>query len=381
MARPVEATRHAFVDLLRGYALVVMIETHVVNAYLPEATRHTPFFFWLSFVNGLVAPAFLFASGFSFMLQADRQWDDWLRFGPALRRRLRRIGFIAIIAYYSHLQGLKLSRYVERYDDRQLWKETLQVDILQCIVASLLVVTALVIVVRTRRLFALVAGGFAIAIALLTPAVWAHDFEKQLPLSLALYLAPHGVSLFPLLPWTAFILAGCVCAYLFLRHPSAGWDARRIKRATLVALGMILIGMAGRYVPVALPGASSYFTTSPLYVLVRLGFVLLLALVLLGLEKSRGFAPRSILTAGQESLLVYGVHLWLIFAVLRGKHLGPILGLEAGFAGCLATAAAVAFALLALSRWWQRLKRSHPLGVRRGVAAVVLLTIVVFVLR
>lgn len=62
------ATRHGFIDLLRGFALILMVETHVVNAYLPEAHRSTPFFFWLSFVNGLVAPAFLLAVGFSLIL-------------------------------------------------------------------------------------------------------------------------------------------------------------------------------------------------------------------------------------------------------------------------------------------------------------------------
>src|SRR5512137_2256527 len=76
------AARYGFIDLLRGFALVVMIETHVINAYLPAASRHSWFFFWLTFFNGLVAPTFLFASGFSLMLQGRRNWEDWLHFRP-----------------------------------------------------------------------------------------------------------------------------------------------------------------------------------------------------------------------------------------------------------------------------------------------------------
>jgi len=73
---PAKAPRYAFVDLLRGFALVMMIETHVCNAYLPFALKKgSEFFFWLSFVNGLVAPAFLFASGFSIVLQSNSQWE------------------------------------------------------------------------------------------------------------------------------------------------------------------------------------------------------------------------------------------------------------------------------------------------------------------
>lgn len=57
---PAKATRYGFIDLLRGVALVVMVETHVMNAYLPLALKKgSDFFFWLAFTNGLVAPTFL----------------------------------------------------------------------------------------------------------------------------------------------------------------------------------------------------------------------------------------------------------------------------------------------------------------------------------
>ena len=79
------AQRYGFIDLLRGFALVVMIETHVVNAYLPLALKKgSTFFFWLAFTNGLVAPAFLFASGFSLVLQSNHQWDNWLSLSRAV---------------------------------------------------------------------------------------------------------------------------------------------------------------------------------------------------------------------------------------------------------------------------------------------------------
>ena len=103
--------RYIFVIFWRGLALIVMIETHVINAYLPAVSRHTEFFFWLSFVNGLVAPAFLFASGFSLVLQAHRNWEAWLRFGPALRKQMRRLGFILLVAYYLHLPYFGISKF------------------------------------------------------------------------------------------------------------------------------------------------------------------------------------------------------------------------------------------------------------------------------
>jgi hypothetical protein len=84
---------------------------------------------------------------------------------------------------------------------------------------------------------------------------------------------------------------------------------------------------------------------------------------------------------GQESLLVYGVHLWLIFAVFRGKHVGPILGLEGGYAKCFLLSAVVTVFMLWLAGWWQKLKRDYPTRVRHAQAAAVIIMILVFVLR
>jgi hypothetical protein len=76
---------------------------------------------------------------------------------------------------------------------------------------------------------------------------------------------------------------------------------------------------------------------------------------------------------------VYGVHLWFVFAVLRGKHIGPVLGLQAGYAGSFVLSALVAALMLWLAGLWHGLKTRHPLGVRWGQAITVTAMIVVFV--
>ena len=54
--------RIEYIDLLRGWAVIVMIQTHVFNAVLRPEITTTASFQWLKFVDGLVAPSFLFAS-------------------------------------------------------------------------------------------------------------------------------------------------------------------------------------------------------------------------------------------------------------------------------------------------------------------------------
>jgi uncharacterized membrane protein len=364
-------TRFGFVDLLRGFALVVMVETHIVNAYLPLATRETALYFWITFFNGLVAPTFLFAAGFSVMLQADRQ-SFW--------RQLRRLGFIALVGYYGHMTHFELSRFLAPQEPR-VWLESLQVDILQSIVASLLFVHLLIWVFRDRDRFTWAAGAVAAGVMLLTPVVWAHDFRGRVPLFFALYLNPHGSSLFPLFPWISFLLAGVFTSRLFLRAQRTQSQAKFFAWLCAAGGAAIAAGFFGRRLPWTLPGDVNYFTTSPLYVLLRLGWVALFCAALWRWEKSGRWIPAIVRTAGQESLLVYGVHLWLIYAVLRGRHLGPRLGMVHGWAWSFAASAAIIVLMLGLAKLWNFLKRDYPLAVRWWVASATAFMILRFVLR
>ena len=376
------AKRYGFVDLLRGFALVVMIETHVMNAYLPlELKRGFPFFFWLSFINGLVAPTFLFASGFSIILQGNSQWDNWIHLRLPFWRHMRRLGFICLVAYYSHLQGFRLSRYFSRWDDGPMWERTLQVDVLQCIVVSLLIIQLLIFILRKKTLLPWALGFVAVSVALATPLVWNYDFRGNLPLTIALFLNPLGISLFPIFPWLSFVLAGGLAGWLFLRSADPTRLRAFMRNITLLGVLMILGGHLLRYSPYTLPGFVNFYTTSPLYVMIRIGCVLLIMALLYRMEMGGKWIPKPILLAGQESLLVYGVHLWIIFAFLRGKALGPILGKQMGYPGCFLLSIAIIVAMLLLAKYWHSLKKNYPTFTRRAQTVTVLIMIAVFVLN
>jgi uncharacterized membrane protein len=375
------AKRYGFVDLLRGFAIVVMIETHVMNAYLPMALkRGSPFFFWLSFINGLVAPTFLFAAGFSLMLQGNSQWENWIRLRLPFWKQMRRLGFICLVAYFTHLQGFSLSRYLTHWNDRQMWLRTLQVDVLQCIVVSLLVVLLLILVLRRKPLLPWALGLLAVCVALSTPWMWSSDLTGSLPLSVALFLNPHGVSLFPVFPWICFVLAGSFAAFFFLKSVEANKIPVFMGIIACLGILMIAIGLLFRNTPHTLPGYTEFYTTSPLYLLIRMGCVLLFTTALYRLEINGRWIPRPIALAGQESLLVYGVHLWFIFAFLRGRHLRHFFGLQMGYLGCFLLSAAIIVLMLVLARYWHVLKRNYPTFTKRAQAAIVLIMIAVFLL-
>jgi len=109
--------------------------------------------------------------------------------------------------------------------------------------------------------------------------------------------------------------------------------------------------------------------------------VLLICALLYWLEKYIHWIPKPVRLAGQESLLVYGVHLWVIFALLRGKHVGPVLGLEAGYVRCFIMSAIIIVFMLWLARNWHALKTNYPRFTKLAQAAAVIIMIIVFLLR
>jgi hypothetical protein len=66
-----------------------------------------------------------------------------------------------------------------------------------------------------------VADGRGLAAALATPWFWAQDFTGRMPLPLALFLNPHGVSLFPIFPWISFVAAAVLALQILPWRPAA----------------------------------------------------------------------------------------------------------------------------------------------------------------
>jgi len=378
--KPGAAQRYGFVDLLRGFALVVMVETHVINAYLPVPSRNTSLFFWLSFVNGLVAPSFLFASGFSVLLQARRKWEDWIRLGPAFWKQVRRLGFILLAAYYLHLPHFGLSRYITA-QDQSFWKRALQVDVLQCIVVSLLAIDAIILLTRKPAIFFWSALSIGVAGMLVTPLAWSQDFTGRMPLVLALYMNPHGVSLFPIFPWASFVLAGACASHLFLNSAARGADARYMRNTFAAGLALIAVPLFARSMPAFSFWNVGFYRTSPLYVMIRLGCVLILCATLYAMERRLGWMPRAIRLAGQESLLVYTLHLLLIFSILRGKAVSSLLGREAGYIPCLVISAAIVVLMIWIAGIWHGVKRDRPRSARQALAALIGINLIVFLVQ
>ena len=365
MQQPSPKKRIEFIDLLRGWAVIVMIQTHVFNATLTPATTGSGFFEVIRFIDGLVAPSFLFASGMAYAVTTRRKMADYLSFGTPLVRQVGRLLFIMLIGYSLHIP--RFNYYHLRYEaGATAWQVFWQSDVLQCIAASLLFLQAMLLVLRSEtRLYRTMIGVTA-AVVLATPLVWGQDFWQVMPVPLASFMNGLHFSLFPLFPWSAFLFAGALTGYYYLRArdeqerlPDA--VPTMMKRALLagaacIALSFVLHPLAERIYP-----TYDYWKFSPSFYLLRLGLVMLLCGGLYFYENRAGVSARSVVALmGRESLLVYTTHLLLVYGKFGPFTFTDRVHQSFTYPEAILTTLVLFLLMYALALVWSRIKTSPP---------------------
>jgi uncharacterized membrane protein len=352
------ATRLLFADWLRAWALLVMIETHVFNAFLAPQFRELAWFGNLNFLNGMVAPSFLFVSGFVFLIASQKRLDQLRELGKPLWQQVRKVGMVWLIGYALHLPTYWIPSLITSTTPEH-WSRFYRVDVLHCIAFTWLLLLATVVAIRGDRLRSAVWLGAAAAFSWLAPFMYSVDFPAHLPEPLAGYLNDKTQSLFPIFPWSGFMLAGAACASWFLAARSRGKEKRFM--TGLAATGLAMVALGYTLPPLGfLPKAeSASWQADPRTFLLRLGIVLLLLGVCWVYGLFRAPAKSVLLDVSHESLFVYVVHLLVIYGpVWQGSSLAWYLGGKRhGPLWCLAGSVMLAAAMMAGARGWSAWKK------------------------
>lgn len=360
---PLKGKRIEFIDLLRGGAVLVMIETHMMNATIDPALRSSAAFGWITFINGLVAPAFTFASGLAYAVATRRKINDYLAFGKPLFLSIRRLLFVIMIGYLLHIPKFNFHQLLHETTEES-WQAFFQADVLQCIGVSLLIIQALLLLLRTERRLYTVLLVLSVAIAFLSPIVWAIDWRRFLPLPIAGYMnGLHFPSFpgFPLFPWSAFILAGAVVGYYYIEAKQRNAEQRFFNRMIWVGLGLMVFSTliepaASRLYPVY-----DYGRFSPSFFFLRLGLVILLCSLLFSYEKRFSVSPKSLVTlAGRESLIVYAVHLFLLYGNFGKFNFARAVNHTFGYGEVVAATLFLTGLMIVLALVWDKLRRMNP---------------------
>lgn len=308
-----------------------MIETHVFNSLLKPFLKEEGWFHLLNFFNGLVAPSFLFVSGWAFVVASTRKLEDFRHFGPAFWQQLKRIGLVWILGYALHLPGFAYSA-LRSPGNEAAWQSLLQVDILHCIAPGLLVVFTIRMLVKTEARLEQVLWLGVFVIVLVSPGIWARESLEQLPKAISGYLREHAYSLFPLFPWLGFLMLGSACAITYGRADEAEGKLSLVRRMALLGIVLIALGYVFAHYGFPWPYGSRSVRAHPVFFALRVGYVFLWVWVCWQLQKHPAIPSGWIMTLSRESLLVYVAHIVFLYhlplgsasvARIYGKSLSP----------------------------------------------------------
>jgi uncharacterized membrane protein len=373
--------RLVFIDLLRGWATLVMIEVHVVNAMLLSEFRGASWFSALNFINGLVAPSFLFVAGFVFVIASERKIADARRYRSVFWKQIARILLILSVGYLLHLPFFSFQRIVTETTSKG-WLVFFQADILHCIAVGLLILFALRLWIREDKPFvvSMLIGGWVFVLA--APFLWEIDFIPLVTPVVAAYMNGIHYSQFPVFPWLAFMLFGGITAVSYITAEQGGRVFSWVRSVLWLGVGCMVVGALAPLLPVHIPFVSEDIRANPFFFLLRFGIVLLLMVACYAFAESRGTKRSFVLTVSKESLLVYAAHLMVIYGDFwSGRSLARIFGKTFSIAEAFAAALALMLLMIALAYAWDRLKRRSRALSRVVTYATVGIGAVIFFIR
>ncbi|PKL83598.1 MAG: hypothetical protein CVV24_04255 [Ignavibacteriae bacterium HGW-Ignavibacteriae-3] len=374
-----QKNRALFIDLLKGLALIVMVEVHVFNALISPELKNTWLFARLNFINGLVAPAFSFASGLVFVLSMQRGAEELRTFGKVFWRKLSRIGLILLIGYSLHLPYFSLTKIL-RNQTQPVLESLYTVDILQLIATGLIVLFFAKIFIKNEKRFFNFSLLMTVLVLVLSPVMWSIDFSNHLPLLFSNYFNRMHGSLFPLFPWWAFVFSGAYVAKYYIQAKNENKEPEFAKRLIYYGTAFYLISVILMYF--IFPLFDIGVRPNPLWFTERFGVILLsLGIFWFYLNKKENYKSL-ILDVSRESLLIYWVHLQLIYRELIGaRSLVQISNQNYNFLECTVVTIILIGLMLVLAKAWNGLKGKYPLYTKRFTAAVIGISLLIFLVR
>lgn len=350
-------TRLVAVDAVRVLAMILMIQGHTLDVLLTPNSQFTSWYnLWL-FCRGFTAPMFMTLAGFGFAMATLRRWDDHLHFGPAVAKRLRRFAFFVLLGYSMRIPVHSLRDL--RWAGPNAWQSFLQVDVLQTIGFTLIALQLLVLTLKSPRRLAIITGTLALVVAFTAPLAWNSPLVNSLPMALKSALIGTTGALFPLLPWSAYIFLGATfgVAYVLMGQSNPSW----LRKAVPLGLLLLAAGIALERTSLHLYGQANFWPTTPHLFIARIGFVAAALGLATFVERSIPFSPRTIQSLAEESLLVYFVHVALLYGSNWNPGLKQYLGGTMDFAHAYLLVIALVAVMITMAYFWNRAKKDHPI--------------------
>jgi uncharacterized membrane protein len=309
-AAPAPATKRsrlAYIDWLRGLAVLLMIQAHSIDAWLLPEARPGRFYRASQFLAGAPAPLFLFLAGLALVLVLTRMAERGATQAAVVRDGLRRGAQVVGYAVAFRLLAFATSGFRD-------FRNLMRADVLNCIGLSMLACAVLVFSLRSWRARLISALLLTLAFCLLAPLAWDSLPATALPLPLYVYISGRPpLAFFPLFPWAGYCSAGVASGLMLVRAMARKQEGRMLLRLSCVGAALLALGFLLELCPRVYPH-EDFWHTSPSFFWMRTGTVLMLLGLAYAWQRSPlSRWPSALRQMGRTSLLIYWVHVEIAY--------------------------------------------------------------------
>jgi len=337
-------SRLTYIDWLRGFAVLCMIEWHVLDSWSLSGGRDGWTWWVFGTIGGMAAPLFLFLAGVAVPLAIAARVRRGATRRDAAWSVQKRGWQVFAVAHLFRLQSFLFNPHAD-------WSGLLRPDILNILGLSLVATAFAGGRAASRRQEWLWYFVPAMAILLISPFARLWWWPTLLHPRLEAYIRPvPNMGVFTLFPSAAYVLAGAWVGGLIARTTRPGDEPALHRSLALGGAAAIAAGIAGMSIPAGWR-AVAFFGTELVPCLIRVGGMsLLLAIVWRWLRGRTLARQHPLLLFGRTSLFVYWVHVELAYGVFS-YPLHKALPVPYALTGLALVIAAMYYA----ARWWEGL--------------------------
>lgn len=305
--------RIIFIDLMRAFAVIQMVQGHTVDVLLSPELRideNLAYSVWL-FMRGMTAPIFMFTAGTTFTY-LFRLVQEPFEKNPRVWKGIKRFALLLLIGYILRYPTYTIIDFSSVTESQ--WRIFFAVDVLHLIGFGILFVLMLAYISEKTKI-----GDYAVFIvAALMFFLPAHSFDQInwinfLPHAIASYFYTGTGSQFPLFPWAGYVILGGALGSYLAKNPLVFKSPRFSLVLTIAGLVLFFISYIGGDIANYFGYSLDRSSTSLLTISFRVGFVLLLNALVSFISISVETIPRIIILVGRNTLLIYVIHLMILY--------------------------------------------------------------------
>jgi uncharacterized membrane protein len=326
--------RIVFIDLMRAYAILMMVQGHLVDSCLASIYRdseNTLYFIW-NFMRGVTAPVFFFSSGmiFTFLLMKQEKQGIGLK-NPRVKKGVSRFLMLIGIGYLLHFNFWFIVDIMDGSLSRTYYN-MIRVDVLHIIAVAILFIVGTYVLSRLTKIkMYLLLLILAMSSFLFYPDIVSANFN-YLPKFLASYIDRGQNFGFTIIPWVGYSLFGGILGIFIYSKPK--FITNNLFAAMFLLLG-VLFHYSSSSILMDFYDLTGWDNLKSLafnnFQFFRLGHVFVAVGVFMFINNSKIKIPSIIPKIGAETLTIYVVHAFVIYGSIfqfgiaqsYGKSLTP----------------------------------------------------------